>query len=101
MNCKFVKDNVDVILYYLKNSFENDMYEVGVYLLIAAFALPFGISFTILLIMISNDEIEGNIKKDNEEKRKSTGMIQPAKIKNDYDKKNSGNSTEQRGLNPN
>ena len=101
MNCKFVKDNVDVILYYLKNSFENDMYEVGVYLLIAAFALPFGISFTILLIMISNDEIEGNIKKDNEEKRKSIGMIQPAKIKNDYDNKNSGNSTEQRGLNPN
>ena len=103
MNCKFVKDNVDVILYYLKNSFENDMYEVGVYLLIAAFAMPFGISFTILLIVISNQEIEGYKKKDNEEKRKSMGMIQPIRINNDNDNdnKNSGNSTEQRGLNQN
>ena len=103
VNCKFVKDNVDVILYYLKNSFENDMYEVGVYLLIAAFAMPFGISFTILLIMISNQEIEGYIKKDKEDKRKSMGMIQPIRINNDNDNdnKNSGNSTEQRGLNQN
>ena len=103
MNCKFVKDNVDVILYYLKNSFENDMYEVGVYLLIAAFAMPFGISFTILLIMISNQEIEGYIKKDKEDKRKSMGMIQPIRINNDNDNdnKNNGNSTEQRGLNQN
>ena len=37
MNCAFIKDNMQVILFYLKNSFENDMFEVGVYLLIAAF----------------------------------------------------------------
>ena len=26
MNCNFIKDNVNVILYYLKHSFENDIY---------------------------------------------------------------------------
>ncbi len=65
--------------------------------------MPFGISFTILLIVISNQEIEGYKKKDNQEKRKSMGMIQPIRINNDNDNdnKNSGNSTEQRGLNQN
>ena len=60
MNCKFVKENVDVILHNLDTSFGNDVYEIGVYLLIAAFSMPFAISFTILLIMISNEEIEKN-----------------------------------------
>ena len=36
MNCKFVKENVDVILHNLDTSFGNDVYEIGVYLLIAA-----------------------------------------------------------------
>ena len=102
MNCAFIKDNVQVILFYLKNSFENDMYEVGVYLLIAAFSMPFGISFTILLIMISNEEVETNKKKEEElKKRKSQVNINPpneAKVENNID---NGNSTEQRRLNQN
>ena len=102
MNCAFIKDNVDVILFYLKNSFENDMYEVGVYLLIAAFAMPFGISFTILLIMISNDEIEANKKKEEDLKNRKSQVglnpIQEVKVENNID---NGNSTEQRRLNQN
>ena len=102
MNCAFIKDNVDVILFYLKNSFENDMYEVGVYLLIAAFAMPFGISFTILLIMISNDEIETNKKKEEDLKNRKSQVglnpIQEVKVENNID---NGNSTEQRRLNQN
>lgn len=102
MNCAFIKDNVQVILFYLKNSFQNDMYEVGVYLLIAAFSMPFGISFTILLIMISNEEVETNKKKEEDlKKRKSQVNINPpneAKVENNID---NGNSTEQRRLNQN
>ena len=89
-------------LFYLKNSFKNDMYEVGVYLLIAAFSMPFGISFTILLIMISNEEVETNKKKEEDlKKRKSQVNINPpneAKVENNID---NGNSTEQRRLNQN
>ena len=102
MNCAFIKDNVQVILFYLKNSFENDMYEVGVYLLIAAFSMPFGISFTILLIMISNEEVETNKKKEEDlKKRKSQVDINPpneVKVENNND---NGNTTEQRRLNQN
>jgi len=117
MNCRFVKDNVDVILHYLKHSFQNDIYEVGIYLLIAAFALPFGISLTILLIMISNDEIESNKKKEIENKEKerrkslknmnninninninNTNNISPIQVEAN---KNDGNNTEQRPLNNN
>lgn len=60
MNCNFLKTNVEVVLFYLKHSFGNNFFEVGVYLLIAAFSMPFAISFTILLIVISNEEIEKN-----------------------------------------
>ena len=102
MNCGFIKDNVQVILFYLKNSFQNDMYEVGVYLLIAAFSMPFGISFTILLIMISNEEVETNKKKEEDlKKRKSQVDINPPneiKVENNND---NGNTTEQRRLNQN
>ena len=102
MNCAFIKDNVQVILFYLKNSFQNDMYEVGVYLLIAAFSMPFGISFTILLIMISNEEVETNKKKEEDlKKRKSQVDINPpneVKVENNND---NGNTTEQRRLNQN
>ena len=110
MNCNFVKDNVDVILFYLKNSFQNDLYEVGVYLLIAAFSMPFAISFTILLIMISNEDIQTNKKKIAEEKRrkslKGNSLLLPPPAQkvqnNDLNEGNEGdegNNTEQRGLN--
>ena len=102
LNCKFIKDNVDVILYYLKHTFQNDIYEVGVYLLIASFVMPFGISFTILLIMISNDEIMTNKEKEKreEERRKSLNRVPPpASIEEVKLEKNDGNNTEQRPLN--
>ena len=112
MNCKFVKENVDVILHNLDTSFGNDVYEIGVYLLIAAFSMPFAISFTILLIMISNEEIEKNkenlIKKNEETKRKSlknnaninnNNINNINNINNDITmNKNDGNFTEQRKL---
>ena len=105
MNCKFIKDNVDVILYYLKHSFQNDIYEVGVYLLIASFAMPFGISFTILLIVISNEEIEANKEKESKEKekqrRKSLGTVPPPQIEEVKLEKNEGDNTEQRPFNNN
>ena len=98
MNCNFIKDNVNVILFYLKSSFQNDIFEVGVYLLIAAFSMPFGISFTILLIMISNDEIKKN--KDKENKNKERNMMRnPSQIQEVKIEKNDGNNTEQRPLN--
>jgi hypothetical protein len=102
MNCAFIKDNVEVILFYLKNSFKNDMYEVGVYLLIAAFSMPFGISFTILLIMISNDEIATNLEKEEEiKKRKSQSNINPIQEVKIDNNENNGGSTEKRALNKN
>ena len=102
MNCKFVNSNVQVILYYLKNAFKNDIYEVGVYLIIAAFAMPFAISFTILLVVISNEEIEKNKENLNKKnKRKSVEM----KLNNDLNnndvttnKENGGDVTEGRKL---
>ena len=97
MNCKFVRETVEVILFYLKNSFGNDIYEVGVYLLISAFSLPFAISFTLLLISISNEEIEVNRenmnKKLEEEKKKRNSLFNGNDITI-----NNGNVTEQRKL---
>ena len=64
--------------------------------------MPFGISFTILLIMISNKEVETNKKKEEDlKKRKSQVDINPpseVKAENNID---NGNSTEQRHLNQN
>ena len=112
MNCNFAKENVEVVLHNLKNSFGNDVYEIGVYLLIAAFSMPIAISFTILLIVISNEEIEKNkeifSKKNEENKRKSLKNNAKNNAKNNVnninnditmDNKNEGNITEQRKLN--
>ena len=112
MNCNFAKENVEVILHNLKNSFGNDVYEIGVYLLIAAFSMPIAISFTILLIVISNEEIEKNkeifSKKNEENIRKSLKNNAKNNAKNNVnninnditmDNKNEGNITEQRKLN--
>ena len=101
MNCNFIKSNVEVILFYLKNSFQNDIYEVGVYLLIAAFSLPFAISFTILLIVISNEEIEKNKEKENKNKKKEEAKAKDNSLLNGNDitvHKNDGNDTEVRKL---
>ena len=84
MNCKFINSNVQVILYYLKNAFKNDIYEVGVYLIIAAFAMPFAISFTILLVVLANEEIEKN--KENLIKKQSKRKSVELKLNNDLNK---------------
>ena len=86
----------------MKNAFKNDIYEVGVYLIIAAFSMPFAISFTILLVVISNEEIEKNKENLNKKsKRKSVEM----KLNNDLNnndvttnKENGGDVTEGRKL---
>ena len=103
MNCNFMRANVEVILHYLKNRFGNDFFEAGVYLLIAAFSMPFAISFTTLLIVISNGEIEKNkeaIIKEKERENKKNKILE--NIKNDETssiKKADGNMTEKEHLN--
>ena len=69
MKCNYLRPDVEVILFYLKNSISNDLYEVGVYLLIAAFSMPFAISFTILLIVITNEEVQKNKEELNKDKK--------------------------------
>ena len=64
LNCKFIKDNTQVLLATLKTGISNDLYSVGVYLLMAAFSLAFGISFTILLIVLLNIDIDNNSNKN-------------------------------------
>ena len=60
MNCKFIKANTQIILSNLKNGISNEIYTVGIYLLMAAFSLAFGILFTILLIVLLNMDIDKN-----------------------------------------
>ena len=101
MNCNFLKTNAEVVLFYLKNRFGNDFFEVGVYLLIAAFSMPFAISFTILLIVISNEEIEKNkedIIKLEERKNKKDNLLHNIKNEEISSVKN-GNMTEKEHLN--
>jgi len=101
MNCNFLKTNAEVVLFYLKNRFGNDFFEVGVYLLIAAFSMPFAISFTILLIVITNEEIEKNkedIIKLEERKNKRDEILHNVKNEDISAVKN-GNMTEKEHLN--
>ena len=101
MNCNFLKTNAEVVLFYLKNRFGNDFFEVGVYLLIAAFSMPFAISFTILLIVISNEEIEKNkedIIKLEERKNEKDNLLHNIKNEEISSVKN-GNMTEKEHLN--
>ena len=101
MNCNFLKTNAEVVLFYLKNRFGNDFFEVGVYLLIAAFSMPFAISFTTLLIVISNEEIEKNkedIIKLEERKNKKDNLLHNIKNEEMSSVKN-GNMTEKEHLN--
>ena len=64
LNCKFIKDNTQVLLENLKKGIANDLYSFGIYLLMAAFSLAFGISFTILLIVLLNIDFNDNKKND-------------------------------------
>lgn len=60
INCKFIKSNVQILLINLKNVFGNEIYMVGVYLLMAACSLAIAIILTILLVIIINVGVDSN-----------------------------------------
>ena len=66
INCKFIGTNLKVILKYLKESLDGDLYTVGVCLILVGCSLALAISSTILLIIIINVDI--NKKKEDEKK---------------------------------
>lgn len=70
INCKFIKSNTQILLAYFKNAFGNDIYMIGIYLLLAAFSLAFGISFTLLLTVILKKNVEKNIREEKEKENK-------------------------------
>ena len=74
LNGKFIGTNIQIILKYLKHSLGEDLYNVGLCLIIVGCSLIFSISSTILLIVIINIVLEDNIKKKknmNEAKEKN------------------------------
>ena len=62
LNGKFIKTNLKILLKYLKYSLGQDIYNVGVCLIIVGCSLIFSISSTILLIVILNIVLEENKK---------------------------------------
>ena len=65
INCGFVKTNLKIILKYLKESLGGDIYTIGVCLILVGCSLALSISFTILLIVVINADIDNNKKKNN------------------------------------
>ena len=65
INCKFIGNNILVILNNIKKCLGGDFYTVGICLLMAGCSMAISICLTILLIIIINISIEQN-KKDNE-----------------------------------
>jgi hypothetical protein len=65
INCGFVKTNLKIILKYLKESLGGDVYTIGVCLILVGCSLALSISFTILLIVVINADIDNNKKKNN------------------------------------
>ena len=62
LNGHFIKTNLKIVLKYLKYSLGEDIYTVGICLVIVGFSLIFSISSTILLIVIINIDLEKNKK---------------------------------------
>ena len=58
LNGKFIKINLKIILKYLKYSLGEDIYTVGICLVIVGLSLILSVSSTILLIVIINVELE-------------------------------------------
>ena len=65
INCGFVKTNLKIILKYLKESLGGDVYTIGICLILVGCSLALSISFTILLIVVINTDIDNNKKKNN------------------------------------
>ena len=65
VNCNFVAKNIKVMLKYLKEALGGDVYTIGICLILVGCSLALSISFTILLIVVINADIDSNKKKDN------------------------------------
>ena len=65
INCKFIGNNILVILNNLKICLGGDFYTVGICLLMAGCSMAISICFTILLIIIINISVDQNKKEDN------------------------------------
>ena len=63
VNCRFIGNNIQIILKNLKNNLGGDFYNVGICLLIAGCSMALSICFTILLVIIVNESVDKN-KKD-------------------------------------
>jgi len=62
-NCNFIRTNLKVILKYLNEVFGGDIYTIGVCLILVGCSLALSISFTILLIIVINANIDANKSK--------------------------------------
>ena len=62
INCKFIGNNILVILNNIKECFGTDFYTVGICLLMAGCSMAISICFTILLIIIINTSVDQNKK---------------------------------------
>ena len=65
INCNFIGKNLKVMLKFLKEALGGDVYTIGVCLILVGCSLALSISFTILLIVVINTDIDNNKKKDN------------------------------------
>ena len=64
INCKFIGNNVKIILKSLENSLGNKIYSVGISMTIAGYSMCLSISFTILLNFILNNKDNGSPMED-------------------------------------
>ena len=62
INCKFIGNNILVILNNFKVCLGTDFYTVGICLLMAGCSMAISICFTILLIIIINTSVDQNKK---------------------------------------
>ena len=62
LNCKFIGNNLDIILKYLKEAIGSNIYSVGVFLLVAGCSMIFSIIFTILEVIIINAAVDDKLK---------------------------------------
>ena len=62
VNCNFIGTNLKVILKYLKESLGGDLYTIGVCLILVGCSLALSISFTILLIIVINADVDNKKK---------------------------------------
>ena len=62
LNCKFIGNNIDIVLKYLKEAVGSNIYTVGIFLLVAGCSMVFSIIFTILEVIIINAAVDDKLK---------------------------------------